>query len=129
VSDPAYPIELQAPDITPYKDGNTGIDYATSFDSGRSGPHVMVTAVVHGNEICGAIALDLLFRSGVRPSRGKLTLGFVNVGAYQSFDPDNPTVSRYLDEDFNRLWTAEVLDGPRDSRELTRARGPASSGP
>ena len=60
MTDPAtYPIEIQAPDITPYKDGNTGIDYATSFDSGRSGPHVMVTAVVHGNEICGAIALEL----------------------------------------------------------------------
>ena len=122
MSDPVYPIELQAPDIAPYKDGNTGIDYVSSFDSGQSGPHVMVTAVVHGNEICGAIALDLLLRSGVRPTRGKLTLGFVNVGAYQSFDPDDPTVSRYLDEDFNRLWTAQVLDGPRDSRELTRAR-------
>ena len=33
VSDPAYPIELHAPDITPYKDGN---------------------------EVCGAIARELL---------------------------------------------------------------------
>ncbi|MEO3428991.1 M14 family metallopeptidase [Pelagibius sp. CAU 1746] len=117
-----YPIELTAPDIAPYKAGNTGIDYITCFDSGRPGPHVMVTAVVHGNELCGAIALDWLFKHDVKPLHGKLSLGFMNVDAYFSFDPATPTTSRYVDEDFNRLWTAEVLDGPRQSVELTRAR-------
>lgn len=118
-----YPIELTPPDIAPYKAGNTGIDYITVFDSGRPGPHVMITAVVHGNELCGAIALDWLFRHDVRPLQGKLSLGFMNVAAYLSFDPDNPTASRFVDEDFNRLWTAEVLDdADRQSVELTRAR-------
>lgn len=118
-----YPIELTPPDIAPYKAGNTGIDYITAFDSGRPGPHVMITAVVHGNELCGAIALDWLFRHDVRPLQGKLSLGFMNVAAYLSFDPDNPTASRFVDEDFNRLWTAEVLDdSARQSVELTRAR-------
>ena len=118
-----HPIELSAPDIAPYKAGNTGIDYVTCFDSGRPGPHVMITAVVHGNELCGAIALDWLFRHDVKPLQGKLSLGFVNVAAYLSFDPANPTASRFVDEDFNRLWTAEVLDNPeRKSAELTRAR-------
>src|SRR3546814_18250293 len=47
----------------------------------------------------------------------------MNVAAYLSFDPANPTASRFVDEDFNRLWTAEVLDNPeRKSAELTRAR-------
>jgi predicted deacylase len=119
----SYPIELEAPDIAPYKAGNTGIDYVTCLDSGKPGPHVMITAVVHGNELCGAIALDWLFRHDVRPLQGRLSLAFMNVEAYLSFDPANPTVSRFVDEDFNRLWTAEVLDDPqRQSAELTRAR-------
>ena len=118
-----HPIELSAPDIASYKAGNTGIDYVTCFDSGRPGPHVMLTAVVHGNELCGAIALDWLFRHDVRPLQGRLSLGFMNVAAYLSFDPANPTASRFVDEDFNRLWTAAVLDNPeRRSAELTRAR-------
>jgi predicted deacylase len=117
------PIELAAPDIGPYRAGNTGIDYITCLDSGKPGPHVMLTAVVHGNELCGAIALDWLFRHDVRPLKGRLSLGFMNVEAYLSFDPANPTVSRFVDEDFNRLWTAEVLDDPaRQSAELVRAR-------
>ncbi len=117
-----YPIELAAPDIAPYKAGNTGIDYITRFDSGQPGPHVMITAVVHGNELCGAIALDWLFKHDVKPRRGTLSLGFMNVDAFLSFDPQAPTASRFVDEDFNRLWTAEVLDGTRSSAELTRAR-------
>ena len=118
-----HPIELTAPDIAPYKAGNTGIDYITRIDSGKPGPHVMITAVVHGNELCGAIALDWLFKHDVKPLQGSLSLGFMNVAAYLSFDPANPTASRFVDEDFNRLWTAEVLDDPaRKSAELTRAR-------
>src|SRR3546814_4272341 len=83
------------------------------------GPHVMIAAVVHGNELCGAIALDWLFRHDVKPLKGKLSLGFMNVAAYLSFDPANPTASRFVDEDFNRLWTAEVLDNPE--RKIGRA--------
>jgi predicted deacylase len=120
--DPQYPIALPHPDISPYRDGNTGIDYATTLDSGAPGPHVMLSAVVHGNELCGAIALDFLFRFGVRPRRGRLSLVFANTAAYDSFDPENPNASRYVDEDFNRVWGAETLDGARDSVELRRAR-------
>ncbi len=82
-----YAIELTPPDITPYRAGNLGIDYITCFESGQPGPHVMISALVHGNEICGAIALDFLFRSGLRPRRGRLSLGFMNVAAFQAFDP------------------------------------------
>jgi predicted deacylase len=117
-----YPIELSAPDISPYKTGNTGIDYISSFDSGKSGPHVMLTAVVHGNELCGAIALDFLLQHRIRPIHGKLTLGFMNVAAFHNFSPKSPGASRFVDEDFNRLWAESVLDGTRDSSELRRAR-------
>src|SRR5579863_8122108 len=103
-------IELLPPNITVYAAGNTGIPYVTSFDSGRAGPHVLINALTHGNEICGAIALDHLLRSALHPVAGKLTLSFANVAAYQRFTPDNPTASRFVDEDFNRLWDEETLD-------------------
>ena len=115
-------VELAAPDITAYRAGNTGIDYITTFDSGVAGPHVMINAVTHGNEICGAIAVDRLFKMHVRPTRGKLTLSFANVEAFLRFDPSAPHKTRFVDEDFNRVWTPATLDGPRDSTELRRAR-------
>ncbi|MBV8121740.1 MAG: succinylglutamate desuccinylase/aspartoacylase family protein [Alphaproteobacteria bacterium] len=122
VPDPDYAVELIPPDIEPYRAGNTGVEYVTSFDSGIAGPHVMITALTHGNEICGAIALDRLFRAGLRPRQGLLTLAFDNVPAYHAFNPRYPIASRFVDEDFNRLWDEGTLDGPRQSIELTRAR-------
>ena len=74
----SYPVELTAPDIEPYRKGNTGIEFVTSFDSGVPGPHVAINAITHGNEICGAIALDALLKQGVRPVKGKLSFAFVN---------------------------------------------------
>lgn len=123
MNDPhAYTVEITPPDIRPYRQGNTGIEYVTTIDSGKPGPHVMLTALVHGNEICGAIVLDELMRGDIRPLRGRLTLAFCNIAAFERFDPAQPERSRWADEDFNRLWTTEVLDGSRDSIELRRAR-------
>jgi predicted deacylase len=120
---PEYPIEVAFPDIRPYAGGNTGIPYVYSFDSGVAGPHVMLNALTHGNEVCGAIAVAQLLDLGLRPRKGKLTLSFANVDAYERFDPANPDASRFVDQDFNRVWTAAVLDDPsRDSVELRRAR-------
>jgi len=120
--EPTYAVELTPPDIEPYRAGNTGVEYVTTFDSGHAGPHVLVTALTHGNEICGAIALDRLFRAGLRPRQGKLTLAFDNVAAYRRFDTRVPAASRFVDEDFNRLWSPATLDGPRQTVELARAR-------
>jgi predicted deacylase len=122
VSDLAYSVELTPPDIEPYRAGNTGVDYVTRFTASEPGPHVLVTALTHGNEICGAIALDRLLSAGVRPRRGTLTLAFDNVAAYREFDPRYPIASRFVDEDFNRLWAPATLDGARRSVELDRAR-------
>ena len=85
-----YPIEIDPPDLSPYRAGNTGIDYVTRFDSGVAGPHVLATALVHGNELCGAVALDFLLRANVRPQRGTLTLAFCNVAAFDNFDRAQP---------------------------------------
>ncbi|HEV2301785.1 MAG TPA: succinylglutamate desuccinylase/aspartoacylase family protein, partial [Stellaceae bacterium] len=89
---------------------------------GKAGPHLLVTALTHGNEICGAIAVDKLLRSGLEPRRGRLTLAFDNVAAYRRFNPRHPIASRFVEEDFNRLWDEATLDGPRRSCELERAR-------
>lgn len=115
-------VELCPPDLGPYRAGNTGVPYYTTLDSGRPGPHVLVNALTHGNELCGAVAIDRLFRAGVRPARGRLTLGFANVTAFEQFDPQRPALSRYVDEDFNRVWSPARLDGPGRSVELDRAR-------
>lgn len=117
-----FAIDLTPPDVTPYRRGNTGIEYVTTLDSGRPGPHAVINALTHGNEVCGAIAIDALFRLGVRPTRGRLTLALSNVAAYETFDPENPYASRCVEEDLNRLWSADALDGRRDSVELRRAR-------
>jgi predicted deacylase len=122
MSDTPYSLELLPPDISPYKAGNTGVPYVTTLDSGQAGPHVMVNALTHGNELCGAIAVVHLFEQGIRPVRGRLTLSFANVAAFEAFDPARPAASRFVDEDFNRLWDEATLDGSRDSAELRRAR-------
>lgn len=117
-----YPVDLATPDIEPFADGNTGIPFVWRFDSKTPGPNVMVSAIVHGNEPCGVIALEWLFRENIRPVAGTLTLAFLNVEAYRAFDPSDPNATRWLEEDMNRVWDKDVLDGDRKSVELVRAR-------
>ena len=119
---PAIAVELKAPDIERHRRSPSGTDFVHTFDSGKPGPHVMVNALTHGNEICGAIVVDRFLREEVRPTRGKLTFAFANVEAFSRFDPANPYATRFVDEDFNRVWTPKVLDGGRDSTEMRRAR-------
>lgn len=116
------PIELTPPDIEPWRHSASGVDFVHVFDSGAAGPTVMVQALTHGNELCGAIALDALMREGFRPQRGRLILSFANVEAFARFDPADPSKSRCVDEDLNRVWGDDQLFGARDSLELRRAR-------
>jgi len=119
-------IELQPPVIERWRDGGTGVDFVHAWDTGRPGPRVMIQALTHGNEICGAIALDWLLgqiaAGAFRPACGRLILAFANVAAYARFDKAHPFASRCIDEDLNRVWADEVLLGARDSAELRRAR-------
>ena len=115
-------VELAAPDIAKYRDGGAGIPFVHTWDSGKPGRHVMISALTHGNEICGAIALVFLFCLNIRPSTGKLTFAFVNIDAHALFDPKSPYASRFVNEDFNRLWEEARLEGPDDTVELRRAR-------
>ena len=117
-----YAIELAPPAIERWREGNREVEFIHSFEGPEPGPHVMVSAVVHGNEICGAIALDRLLSDGLRPRAGRLTFAFANVEAYLRLDMARPDAFRFVDEDFNRVWSEEALDSARDSVELRRAR-------
>ena len=119
---PRFAVHFAAPDITDWLPGNCGLPGVWRFTAARPGPHVVITTLIHGNEIAGAVVLDRMLRAGVAPLRGQLTLIFANLDAFARFDPANPTASRFADEDLNRVWDQAVLDGPRSSRELIRAR-------
>jgi predicted deacylase len=113
-------FDLPAPDLSAWRAGNTGTEGVWHFASDVPGRHVMISALVHGNEVCGAWALKGLLHAGVRPQRGSLTLAFCNLEAFDRFDPADHDASRFVDEDLNRQWSAErIAEG--GSRERRRA--------
>lgn len=113
-------FDLPAPDLGPWRTGNTGTEGVWHFDSGQPGRHVMISALVHGNELCGAWALKGLLASGLRPRRGQLTLAFCNLEAFDRFDAAHHDASRFTDEDLNRQWLDERINAG-DTRERRRA--------
>jgi predicted deacylase len=119
---PPFEVQLAAPDIRRWVEGNTGIPGFTTRTARRPGPHVLLLALSHGNEIAGAVALDRLLSEDLAPTSGRLTFGFINLAAFDRFDPRQPTLSRFIDEDINRVWDIPTLDGPRQSVEMERAR-------
>lgn len=118
---PRLDVRIPAPDLTPWREGNA-LPGVWSFAADVPGPHVAVVALMHGNEIGGAVAMERWLREGLRPARGRLSLVFANLAAYARFSPEDPTASRFIDEDMNRLWDTETLESGRRSCELTRAR-------
>lgn len=114
------PFELECPDLSAERAGNTDTAGVWHFDSGVPGKNVMLTALIHGNELCGAWALKTLLASGLRPRQGTLTLAFCNLAAFDRFDPNAYVSSRYVDEDMNRVWSDDKLSDP-SSQERRRA--------
>ncbi|WP_188899293.1 M14 family metallopeptidase [Caldovatus sediminis] len=124
---PCTEVRLPVPDLEPWREGNAGLPGVWSFAAGTPGPHLVLVALMHGNEIAGAHVLTAWLRDRMRPLRGRLSFVFANLDAFARFDPADPTASRFLDEDMNRVWSAELLDdggrgGGRPSSELRRAR-------
>lgn len=103
-------FKLPVPDLGAERAGNTGTPGVWHFDSGAPGRALMVSALVHGNELCGAWALKDLLAAGLRPRRGSLTLAFCNLEAFDRFAPASHDASRFVQEDMNRVWSAERLD-------------------
>ena len=46
---PGFAVELLPPDLSAWRDGNTGVRGFTTLDSGVAGPHVAVVSLMHGN--------------------------------------------------------------------------------
>ena len=118
----AHPVLIDPPDLSRWRDSRVGVPYVHERDSGKPGPEVLITALVHGNEYSGALVLDAFLASGIKPSRGRVTVAFCNVAAFASFNPERPDASRFADEDMNRVWSTARLEGNGDSSELRRAR-------
>jgi predicted deacylase len=119
---PSLEVRLPLPALARWRAGNTGLPGVWRFVGPLPGPSLLISAAVHGNEIAGALLLQRWLRDGVRPRRGTLTLVFANLAALDRFDSADPTASRFIEEDMNRLWAPELLGGPRRSVELDRAR-------
>jgi predicted deacylase len=104
---------LQKPDITGIRQGNTGVEGVWRFDSETAGPSTLITALIHGNEICGPWAIKDLIESlqakKISLVRGNLTLALCNLEAFDRFDPNNLHASRFIEEDMNRVWSVDKL--------------------
>ncbi len=111
-------FELACPELGTWRSGNTGTPGVWQFDSGLRGRHIMISSLIHGNELCGAWALLGLLEAGVRPRTGKLTLAFCNLAAFDRFDANCHDASRFVDEDMNRQWSPERLINANSSERL-----------
>lgn len=119
---PRWDIGITPPDLSPWLDGNCGIPGVMHYEGRRPGPHVVCVSLIHGNEFSGAIVLDRLLRARIRPRAGRLSLVFANPAALALFNPDDPVRARCVDEDMNRVWSPDMLEGSQHSHELARAR-------
>ena len=119
---PHFEVALAPPDLRPWLAGDDGIPGFVTREAAAPGPRVLLLSLMHGNEFAGAVALDAMLRQGFQPTRGRVTLGFANLDAFAAFDPAQPTQSRFVEEDLNRVWDRAVLEGPANSVERRRAR-------
>jgi hypothetical protein len=103
---------LDVPDLRPWRAGNTGTEGVWRFSAPPPGPRVAITALLHGNELCGAwAAVGLLERlhAGLKLRCGELTIALCHLAAFDRFDARHPDASRFVEEDMNRQWSAERL--------------------
>jgi predicted deacylase len=104
---------LASPNIDQIRKGNTGVEGVWLFSSDVDGAYTVVTCLIHGNEICGAWAIQELIENinanKVVLKQGKLCLIFCNLDAFDRFDPNNLHASRFVDEDMNRVWSTDKL--------------------
>ena len=121
---PAYPLDvcLKVPDLSAWRNTASGVSGVHVFDSGLSGPDLVIVGMVHGNEYAGGHALEILRQNNPVPHTGRLTLILANLAAFDRFEANAPMASRYLTEDLNRLWHPSRLNGSERSSELDRAR-------
>lgn len=111
---------MPVPDLSLARQGNTGTAGVWHFDSGRPGRSLMVSALVHGNELCGAWLVHDVLAAGLRPQCGAWTLVLAHLEAFDRFDPRHPDRARAVDTDLNRLWGAMPWQAAPTAREHHR---------
>jgi predicted deacylase len=104
---------MQVPDLAPWIAGNTGTAGVWRFEAPQPGRDVLVTALIHGNELCGAWAALTALEAGLRPRRGALTFAFCNLAAFPQ--------QRAVEQDLNRVWGGLVWRNDPKSGEQRRA--------
>ena len=122
-----HPVEIALPDILRWQSGaNSLARFVQEFRAEGAGPEVLISALVHGNEYAGATVLsellDLLQAGNLKLAAGRITAVFANVDSFLRFDANAPDASRFTDQDFNRVWSEQVLQSVQRSVELDRAR-------
>lgn len=114
-------IELPSADVV--LGTNVGVSGVWKFSGQLPGPHRVITALMHGNEVCGAVAIAPLVTSPPHIERGSLTIVFLNLKAYRLISDETKDECRWYDEDMNRVWGRVVAGAtPPLSYECQRAR-------
>jgi succinylglutamate desuccinylase len=102
---------------------NCGTPGVWRWGSTQPGQRIVITALVHGNEVCGAAALWNVVQQKPMPRSGSLTLVFCNLAAYAKLNDANKDECRLVDEDLNRVWgRLDQPAGAADTYETRRAR-------
>lgn len=109
------------PALGDFPPSNCGTPYVWRFDSSAPGPVVMISAGVHGNEVCGIHAIKALLDCTITPQTGTLILALANPEAYRAH-LSGGSISRYIDQDMNRLWHDAMLARPASDCETCRCR-------
>ena len=110
------------PELYRYRQSNVDVPYTLCIEGQAPGPTVVITAIIHGNEYAGAVALDRLAKRLDRVSMGRLFLCFAHHEAYGQYDPERPLAGRYLQRDMNRVWDDDLMTNGDASWEAGRAR-------
>jgi predicted deacylase len=121
MSSAASGAALARPELGRWREGNSSVEGVWRFSAAQPGREVLVTALVHGNEPCGAWALLQLLQAGLRPRQGALTLALANLAAFDQFDPAGPDAARFVEEDLNRVWGKSLTAQPPRTIERRRA--------
>jgi succinylglutamate desuccinylase len=113
------------PNVAALSASNTDVAGVWRFTGPQPGPSTLITALIHGNEISGAIAAQALIEH-VRANpksllRGHLTVAFCNLAAFKHFNAEDLHRSRFVHEDMNRIWSLDKLSQPGTSAERQRA--------
>jgi predicted deacylase len=121
---PAFAVPV--PELSRWRRGNVGVEGVWRFDGKHRGRHVLITALIHGNELCGAWALVDLLQAlqsqSLSVERGSLTLAFANLEAFDRFDRHHHDASRFVDRDMNRVWGESLVATAATSSEHRRAQ-------